>query len=122
MKKNNKTKGLISNKGLDIEEKVKYLEEILLREKIRLCSLMVVYKPSCGCEVEQFVLLDRYPMSDKIWVECPVCKNFCLTVISDPLVFHLPLIKEDFTLEDLKNMVITESSQKPFIEAYVNSI
>lgn len=119
----NKDKFVMTNKyAVTSEYKIKYLEEILFREKVRLNSLMVIYHPSCGCELDQFVLLDRYPMSEKIISTCPGCNQPGHMELSDPLAFYLPVTEEIYFLEDLKNMVITDTPQKSFIEAYVNSI
>jgi hypothetical protein len=81
---------------------------------------MVIYRPDCGCPIEQFVLLDRFPMSPKILNQCPECKKPCLSCISDPIIFNTQ-IGGDFSLNDLKNSVITESRQKIFLVAYKNS-
>ncbi|HEY3527457.1 MAG TPA: hypothetical protein VGK47_14775 [Nitrososphaeraceae archaeon] len=83
-------------------------------------SLCVIYHPNCGCEVDQFVLLDRYPMSEKIISRCPACDKGILMEISDPIIFHLPLTKQDYTLEDIKNGYVTDSPQKHWIEMYKN--
>jgi hypothetical protein len=85
------------------------------KERSRLC---VIYNPDCKCNVDQFVVLDRFPMSEKILCMCPVCDKGCLMEISDPIIFHCPIRKEDYTLDDLKNMHVKESDQKPYIDAY----
>jgi hypothetical protein len=81
-------------------------------------SLCVIYLPDCGCPIEQMVILDRYPMSPKIISSCPECKKGCLMEISDPIAFYLPLTKQDFSLEDLKKMYVTDSPQKDLINCY----
>ncbi len=110
-------KVIVWPEGVTNDQK-KYLEGFLRsqsEEKTRLC---VIYNPSCGCAVDQFVLLDRFPMSEKIISSCPVCKKRCYMEISDPIKFHLPLLEEDYSLMDLKNMIVTEGPQKHLIEAY----
>jgi hypothetical protein len=111
---------LIFPDGLTDEDKKGWINyfRIKAKEKERLC---VIYHPDCGCEVESFVVLDRYPMSEKIHAKCPQCKEYCLLEISDPIVFHVPLLNKDWSLEDLKKSHITESDQKEFILAYINS-
>lgn len=95
-----------------------YLRQVA-KEKEYLC---VIYNPDCGCEVDQFVVLDRYPMSEKIHSICPSCKKGCLMEISDPIVFHLPLPNKDYSLEDLKEMKIMDGPQKWLIESYIRDI
>jgi hypothetical protein len=85
------------------------------KQRSRLC---VIYNPNCGCVVDQLVVLDRFPMSEKIISKCPVCDKGCLMEISDPIIFHCPIRKEDYSLDDLKKMNVTDSDQKPYIEAY----
>jgi len=50
----------------------------------------VFYKPSCGCEYRMTVLLDRWPMSEKIISHCKECKEGTLLEISDPIEFFIP--------------------------------
>lgn len=85
------------------------------KERSKLC---VIYNPDCGCNIDQFVVLDRFPMSKKIMARCPVCEKVCLMEISDPIIFHCPVRKEDYSLDDLKQMYVTDSDQKPYIDAY----
>jgi hypothetical protein len=86
------------------------------KEMERLC---VIYNPDCGCEVDQFVVLDRYPMSQKIISKCPICEKLCLMEISNSIIFHDPISKSDYTIEDLRQMHITDTEQAPFIKAYI---
>lgn len=86
-----------------------------MEEKERLC---VIYHPDCGCEVDFLVVLDHYPMTEKVHAKCHQCKKYCFLEISDPIVFHLPLLNQDWSLEDLKKAYITDSDQKEFILAY----
>lgn len=97
------------------EDCLKYFIEDRYR---KLNELVVVYNPNCGCPIDQFFLLDRYPMSPKIHSICPECKNWCLMEISDPIIFHLPLTKQDFTLDDLKNVVVKPCRQEYVIKRY----
>lgn len=122
-KKNKKKyKGLVPNTGMTNKDKIEYLEELICREKIRMSSLTVIYHPSCGCKIDQFVYLDRYPMSSKIISQCPHCNQGCQMLISDPIIFHLGLTDEDYILEDLEDLIITENSQRPYVQAYINSV
>src|SRR5574338_224262 len=51
------------------------------KQQERLC---VIYHPNCGCSIDSFVVLDRFPMSEKIIAcQCPECKNYCTMEISD---------------------------------------
>lgn len=100
------------------EDQKKYFEfhfRQQAEEKTRLC---VIYHPSCGCELDQFVVLDRYPMSEKIISTCPACDKGCYMVISDPIRFHLPILNQDYNLEELKQMYVTDGPQKHLIEKY----
>lgn len=82
-------------------------------------SIYVIYHPDCGCPVDQFVLLDRFPMSEKIMGSCPNCKKGCLMEISNPIIFYCPLQQKDISLKELaKEMVITKSWQAQFLLAY----
>ena len=86
------------------------------------CLLSVIYHPTCGCNLEMFVILDRYPMSEKIIAhKCQGCEKYCTLEISDPPLFHLPLTKQDFTLGDLRKFGSAptwEPEQQPYIESY----
>lgn len=94
---------------------LRYLVESRRREEESLC---VIYTPDCGCPVEQFVLLDRFPMSKKIRGVCPECKKGCLMEIIDPIRFHLPMTDQDYELKDLVGMHVTDTYQKNLILAY----
>lgn len=88
----------------------------IAKEKERLC---VIYRPSCGCEYDSFVVLDRVPMSKKIHHLCELCNKGCFLEISDPIVFHCPWNEKDISLYDLLDMQITEGSdQEYFIKYY----
>ncbi len=93
--------------------------EMIRRHTESLESLCVIYHPDCGCPIEQMVVLDRYPMSPKIISTCPSCSKGCLMEISNPIRFYLPLLKQDYELKDLKDMVITkETRQTPYFLLY----
>lgn len=81
-------------------------------------SLCVIYNPDCGCKIDQFVILDRYPMSKEIICACPECKKGCLMKISKPIRFHLPLTSQDFSLKELKKLVVPAGRQEEFIKSY----
>lgn len=93
----------------------KYLFQMTQDE---LNNLYVIYNPDCGCPIDQFVLLDRYPMSTKIICECPSCKKACIMVITDPIEFHYNLNNEDYSLKDLLEIVVRESNQSDLIHKY----
>jgi hypothetical protein len=91
--------------------------EVLLHMESNIIS--VIYFPDCGCPVHLMFLLHRYPMSSKIlFYRCPHCLKGCTMEISNPIIFHSKLLDEYYPLEDLINMHITDSPQKPFLEAY----
>ena len=102
------------------DQEKKFIEDLCKRRSEELTSIYVIYRPDCGCPIEQIVLLDRYPMSEKIHMKCPECNKGCLTEISDPIIFHCPLLKQDYSQKDLKEFIITESRQKEYIESYRN--
>lgn len=97
------------------ERMIRYLVEAKRRENE---SMWVIYTPDCQCSIEQFVMLDRYPMSPKIHGMCPECKKYCLMEISDPIRFHLPLTNQDYVLEDFKDMQIMPSPQEHYLRMY----
>ncbi len=103
---------------LDEKELETWKLELIKRRAEENSRLCVIYNPNCGCNVDQFVILDRYPMSEKIRCLCPSCHKGCAMEISDPILFHLPLTNQDFSLEDLKNSVITASPQEWIIRKY----
>jgi hypothetical protein len=109
----------LNTEGLD-EEAKKYAEYLCKKKADELTNVMVIYRPDCGCQIEQFVLLDRFPMSPKILNRCPECKKACLSEISDPIIFSTQ-IGGDFSLEDLKNSTVTDCPQKIFLELYKNN-
>jgi len=84
--------------------------------------LYVVYTPSCKCEIIQDVVLDRYPMSEKIIASCPSCKKMVHLEVSNPIKFYIPILKKEYNLEDLKQMQTTDTWQKEYIELYKDSI
>ena len=97
------------------EKLLKYYTEKFAREQ---AQLSVIYE--CACGVEHFVVLDRYPMSQKIMTGCCPCKENNIVSLSRPIRFHLPLTDKDYSLDDLRQMYITDSEQKWLIEAYIN--
>jgi hypothetical protein len=99
----------------DMYEVLLHLESNIIRKKF----ISVIYNPDCGCPIDNMVVLDRYPMSSKIlFYRCPHCLKGCTMEISNPIIFHSKLLDEYYPLEDLINMHITDSPQKPFLEAY----
>lgn len=99
-----------------------YVMEMIKEKTLKFNSIYVIYNPDCGCEIDQFVLLDRYPMSKKIHFFCPKCHTGCLLEISDPILFHYPLQNLDLTREELRDGVIMDSYQKEYLESYANEI
>ena len=100
------------------EEKEGWLKYVQKLQE-RSFFLQVVYNPSCGCPIDQMVLLDRFPMSTKIICgKCPECKKGCVMEISDPITFHDPLQDVDLTLEELYKCVIPDSEQAHVIRKY----
>lgn len=103
----------------DVSDSHKIFIESFLKQKFKeKSSLCVIYTPDCGCEIEQFVLLDRFPMSPKIISICPVCKKWCHMEISNPILFHVHLLDKDYTLEDLQKMQFMPGEQAHLIQAY----
>ncbi len=110
---------LIFPEGMSEEEQTNFKAYFRWQAKqnSRLC---VIYNPDCGCKVDQFFTLDRFPMSKKIHNKCSVCLKYCLSEITDPILFHCLIRKEDYTLEELKKAFVLDSDQKFLIEAYQN--
>lgn len=100
------------------EEQKMMIREMVKRRSIELTSISVVYTPSCGCEIELDVILDRFPMSEKIHHICPNCHKGILAEITNPIEFWEPLNKQKFYLEDLKTMEIQESHQSHLLNLY----
>jgi len=100
------------------EEQKQEWGEYFKRHVQRKCELVVIYNPDCGCPIDQFFLLDRFPMSPTIFSQCPSCKKGCLMEISEPIVFHLPIQNQDIELDKLCDLVVGETRQRPYIEAY----
>lgn len=103
----------------DYDEKKKeiarqYIEWIKKRDY----SVCVIYNPDCGCKVDQFVILDRFPMSKKIISSCPECKKGCLMEISNPPIFYDQLNKIELTLKELQDVVIANTWQQSYLEWY----
>lgn len=109
----------LNTEGLDPKalEMAKYLCKKKSQEMTEVC---VIYHPDCGCTLEHFVVLDRYPMSPKIHHLCPQCNKGCLLEISEPIIFSAQ-IGGDFSLEELKDGVTTDGPQKPFLDCYKNN-
>jgi len=81
-------------------------------------SLYVMYESDCGCEGYETVLLDRFPMSEKIMHQCHLCKKGIICSITQPPIFYLPLLKQKYTHQEMSEMLVTEGRQKELIEAY----
>jgi len=102
------------------DEEKDFIKNLMERRSRELETLFVIYNPSCGCKVDQFVVLDRFPMSQEFISSCPQCDKYCHMEISNPIRFHLALEEKDYSLEELKTMIATNSPQKELIEAYQN--
>jgi hypothetical protein len=99
------------------DDQMKLAQERAERKVRELTDVCVVYHPDCGCELDQFVVLDRFPMSAKIRTSCPACDKGCMMEITNPPLFHTE-IWGDFTLESLKTSYINDTWQKPLLESY----
>ncbi len=99
------------------DDQIKWAQERAKRKARELTDVYVVYNPDCGCILDQFVLLDRFPMSPKICTSCPACDKWCIMEITNPPLFHTE-IWGDFTLASLKTSYITDTWQKPLLESY----
>ncbi len=107
--------------GLTDEQKKAYQDEVkwmMRQQAMELNSLQVIYTPSCGCDGEIGYVLDRYPMSPKIHHRCESCQKYVMACISDPIRFYLKLTDEEYSLEQLREMFITDGPQKEWIERY----
>lgn len=103
--------------GITEEQKEEFIHNLEMMAE-EAAHISVIYTPSCGCPIEQFYVLDRFPMSPKIMSQCPECKKGCLMEISDPIMFYEPLSKKDFSLKDLSEGHIPPSRQHPYMVAY----
>lgn len=103
----------------DIPQEQKELMLYLARREAEILeTVCVVYRPDCGCEYDTFLQLVRYPMSKKCHHLCEHCGKGTLLSISDPITFYCPWNKQDLSLEELKDMHISESRQRPYLEKY----
>lgn len=102
-------------------ENIKEYYKSMIQEKAN--SFCVIYETDCDnkkCKChkemicEKFVVLDRYPMSEGIHGKCPECGHWVIDRISDPIRFHCTTQNNDFSLEDLTDMVIVMDIQKYF--------
>lgn len=98
----------------DVYGELKYIESNLWRKE----AVAVIYHAKCGCEIEYMILLDRYPMTRKVWNTCPQCKSLHLMDISNPIKFYSKHLDKDYELKDLINMEIPDNPQKHFLELY----
>ena len=105
-----------SEKEYDDEE-MKHIKYIIFQSMQSNFSVHLIYEHSC-CKQQQAVMLDRYPMSEKIiCVKCDCGKYGELTILR-PITFWDPLLKMNISMEDLSNSHITDTRQKHFLELY----
>lgn len=103
------------------DQQKEWMKYYLMRKAEERMQVCVIYTPDCGCELEYFVVLDRYPMSKKIHSICKICKKWIFLEISNPITFHQPWDEKDFELKDLVNMHIStdpENYQFEYLVAY----
>lgn len=82
-------------------------------------SVYVVYRSRCTDDYHHLILLDRYPMEPIIHDYCPVhTDRLCLCDLSAPIIFYTKFDDTYYQLADMADIHITESPQKPFLEAY----
>ena len=79
--------------------------------------ISVIYTPDCKCPIEQFVIVDTFPMAKRFLTRCPKCDLGCLMLLSDPIIFHVNQGK-DLSLDDLKEMNIPPTWQKGILDRY----
>ena len=100
------------------QEAKEMMEDLMKREVRRLESIYIIYKYDC-CEVYQAVLLDRYPMSEKIICICSECKKGTKISIVNPIEFKL--LDKIYTKDDLKDCTIDPNHyQYIFIKNYLD--
>lgn len=107
---------------IEAEKLKEHILDMLKRNYDRHFSIYVVYKPSCGCDETREVLLDRYPMSQKIHGKCHECVNYLLFEISNPIKFYCPWEESEYSLHDLFESYLPDSPQKPFLECYLREL
>ena len=91
------------------------MEDLIKKQARELESLYVVYQYDC-CKDCQTVLLDRYPMSEKIICKCRKCEEYTHLSIVDPIQFYSPLMEETLNKDQLKNdCVIREDHPQWFL-------
>jgi len=106
------------------EEKKKYfLDDVVRRRAEELSPVYVIYScPRCP-GVEHDVLLDRYPMSEKIHAMCKHCNKYTLLEIFKPILFYCPWNKKTLEQKDLKDMYIDPTNrQAVFISLYAEEV
>jgi len=100
------------------KEKKSLIEELIhiIKYKYSTCC---VYKMTCKCEAYIYIKLNSFPMYQFIQCDCPVCKKMNLGCRSDPLIFYSPYLKEEISINDLKNYEIPDScNEKNILLAY----
>lgn len=101
------------------KEYIEYYKKFIAKD---LARLWVIYNPDCGCKIDQFVALDRYPMSPKIMFKCPECNQGCLLGISDPIIFHSKLENKDYSLEEMKDVIFTDEDMEYLVSCYLKEL
>ena len=109
-------KVIMLNGNKEIDEEIIHMVN---QQTIRKTSVHMMYKPSCGCEYEKPVLLDRFPMSEKIICgKCSDCLKFITLDLIRPYIFYVPMTEIRITHEELRTHLITPGRQEAFLKAY----
>lgn len=80
--------------GATEEQKKFFLHSLNIAAK-RKKMVHVLYTPSCKCDYQATVLLDRFPMSYKILSQCDICKKGVLMKITEPPIYYIPETDEE---------------------------
>lgn len=107
---------LIWPKEATPEQKKFILHSMNIAEK-RKKMVHILYTPSCGCDYQATVLLDRFPMSYKIHSQCHMCKKGVLVEITEPTIYYIPEKDEEMTEgEMVKYLEINSKVEKECLE------
>lgn len=78
-----------------------YIESFAKEQELKNNSLSMAYKPDCKCECKMDYILDRYPMSEKIHTNCPICKKHILAELIRPYIFYYKLWDKEYSLKEI---------------------
>ena len=84
------------------EDQRKYILYSMNKAEKRKKMVHVLYTPSCKCDYQATVLLDRFPMSHKIHSRCDMCKKGVLLEITEPTIYYIPATDEEMTESEMR--------------------